>query len=198
MSFAQLLTMGKSVVRTQTAPGRYRVRRSYRLPKFETPITPAPLRSGLTGVAQLGAPAATPARGIAIPGREEGTVHAVKEATVPVTGRTMERGVLAVRQVGSGVAGFCDGVAVVWRRLFPPPVNRTHRSALQGEVCLDSIQVLRNDLCDADLEILPRRKARAAAVPAEAPDSAAGMREPAGLNWMRIAWRLFAAARTRI
>ena len=51
-----------------------------------------------------------------------------------------------------------------FRKPFRPatPTGR-HEGAIQGELMLDGVRVVRNDLCDADLELVPARQIEPAA-----------------------------------
>ena len=64
---------------------------------------------------------------------------------------------------------------------------------VQGELSLDRVKVMRNDLSDSDLEIVPARKP--APVPSPAPELAAASNSPAR-SWERVASRLFGAGKT--
>ena len=66
------------------------------------------------------------------------------------------------------------------------------RGAVQPELLLDAVQVVRNDLSEADLEIIP-----AAKTPETTIQSAAPVTDPerAKLVWQRISGRLFGPRR---
>jgi hypothetical protein len=66
---------------------------------------------------------------------------------------------------------------------------------VQGELSLESIKVVRNDLSDSDLEIVPAGQPKAKKI--EAPALAAPVKaEPALTRWDRVSSRLFGAGKT--
>jgi hypothetical protein len=66
---------------------------------------------------------------------------------------------------------------------------------VQAELSLEKVQVVRNDLSDADLEIVP---AAVPVVPEQLPSlmAAAGKQEPDGNAWTRLTTRFFGAGTT--
>ena len=193
MSLGKLLKAGKSLVGGQDAT-RYQMHKHVRLPKFGSPRNPF-------------APE---------PRTEKPVVSPVKvplETPAPVAGPTpVPAPAPAQRSAGFAVLGkAANDLGTQWSKVNPfarlakrpGPV----RSALprfgdtlpvQAELSLEKVQVVRNDLSDADLEIVP------AAVPAvpvtleQQPSllAAAGKHEPDGNAWSRLTTRLFGAGTT--
>ena len=67
---------------------------------------------------------------------------------------------------------------------------RPEHSVVQGELVLDTVKVVRNDLNEADLEVVPARKAPAAPAAPQPQKAASG----AAVLWSRITSRLFGAS----
>ena len=80
---------------------------------------------------------------------------------------------------------------LVWRRSKPPgrAPNRFAKSMVQGELSLERVKVVRNDLSDSDLEVVP---ARGAERPAKRVADANGSQEAAT---ERTSGRLFGASK---
>lgn len=96
-------------------------------------------------------------------------------------------------------SGFLTSFLLGWARrknpFRPKAAQRKAPGPVQGELLLESIQVVRNDLTDTDLEVVakpeaPPPQAQEAKVPADADP------ERARLVWRRIATRLFGAKGT--
>jgi len=83
-----------------------------------------------------------------------------------------------------------------WRRknpFRPKPAARKRATPVQGELLLEGVKVVRNDLNETDLEVVPTPKPPEKPVePTERHANA----EPAKLAWRRIAARLFGGRRT--
>ena len=66
---------------------------------------------------------------------------------------------------------------LTWRRrgsVSRPAAVRSHlRTPVQGELSLDNVRVVRNDLSDADVEIVAAKRAAKGKAPSEAPDAPA-------------------------
>jgi hypothetical protein len=69
---------------------------------------------------------------------------------------------------------------------------------MQGELSLDAVKPVRNDLSDVDFEVIaPKPKTRAAAIPRQA-RTKLFKPELAGLAWSRLTARLFSTDRARV
>jgi len=69
----------------------------------------------------------------------------------------------------------------------------TDKAMVQGELSLDRVKVVRNDLSDSDLEIVPAKKP--SQVPLPAPALATAEKSPEGA-WGRMTGRLFGAGKS--
>ena len=177
MSLGRLLATGKSLMGLSGDASRYRVNKQARLPKFISPKNP--FASG-----QTAAPGSEPAA-------EPKPVVAVARADASEAGKKISRAPRAAR-------------ATAWlgewgRKLnpmarsspLPGPVKSAAPVALpnaqQGELSLETVRVVRNDLSDTDFEVVQ---------PAAKPVSpviamTAEKLEPVGAAWSRLTTRFF-------
>src|SRR6266496_997666 len=150
MSLGRLLATGKSLVGGQNSSSRYHLNKQMRLPKFVSPRNPF----------------ATEVKAEAAPPRPVATETNPSVPKAPAVGTPGEgstkraawvaRLVLALRRSGGWL-----GKANPFSRF--PKLARTKKSAIpcftkspvQSELRLDNVQVVRNDLSDADLEVVP-------------------------------------------
>lgn len=185
MSLGRLLAAGKSLVGGRGHEGRYRVDKRVALPKFISPRNPfaAPAKTEVSSEdveSSSLSPAAEP-------------VAAAAKANVDTMGKTDQRisiGTRAVRWLGE------------WRqklnplpRVVKPParsaIPRFTKAPVQTELSLDHVKVVRNDLSDADLEIVPVQ-APIASLPAKPEEKFA----LAGSTWDRLTTKFFGAGPT--
>jgi hypothetical protein len=162
MSLMRLLSAGKSWVGMTDNAGRYQVTRQRLLPKFggaPNPFQPA------VGAAEPGAitdPAATPTAG-EVPAANLSETQVIPElASQPVP----------ASQVAAPVQNWWRRILGVFRwrgRGFAAASARAPRPAVQGELTLEGVKVVRNDLSDADLELVPAKAKAKAATPAVTP-----------------------------
>jgi hypothetical protein len=180
MSLVKLLSAGKSLVGGQDVPSRYRMDKQMRLPKFVSARNPFAREVTKD-------PALTHAE-TAKQSRPQPDLTAARPATSE-SKRTplILRLVLATRK------------SVVWLGKANPfsrlaEAARSKKSAIpcftkppiQSELCLDKVQVVRNDLSDADLEVVPVLSAEIK--PAL---EASEQSETAGRSWSRLTTRIF-------
>ena len=186
MSLGRLLAAGKSLVGGQNSTSRYQLNKQMRLPKFVSPRNP--FATEVKAEAAPPRPVATkqnpsvPKASAVRTAREESTKRAALVA----------RFALALRR-----SGECLGKANPFSRF--PKLAGPKKSAIpcftnppvQSELRLDNVQVVRNDLSEADLEVVP------AAPPGVKPDLATtGQRETAGKAWGRLTTRIFGSNHT--
>jgi len=159
MSLLQLLTTGKSLVGLQDEGTRYRVTQQRLLPRFGPARNPfcaaVTAHSASPEVRRVGAAAPAPSwqqapRVVAtpppVPPASSGRGH-VKSG--------LRSAAIALRDKWSGKLGAMlsrPGVKPL-KAAAPGPA----RVAVQGELALDRITVVRNDLSDADLEVVPAK-----------------------------------------
>lgn len=185
MSLGRLLAAGKSLVGTNDGGGRYRVNKRVALPRFISPHNPFAAPALGVSAADAAAPAS-----VAPPKSVIATAKADPEA--PEKGlNSASVTVRAVRWIGEWGRKVNPLPRLAKR---PGPVRSlaspSVRMPLQPELSLDKVQVLRNDLSDADYEIVPRK------VAADSRTSSLVAQEkmtPAGGMWDRLTTRIFGA-----
>jgi hypothetical protein len=69
---------------------------------------------------------------------------------------------------------------------------------MQGELSLDAVKPLRNDLSDADFEVIASRQKTRPVATARRPLPKLSKPEAAGLSWSRLTARLFSTDRARV
>jgi hypothetical protein len=173
MSLLRLLSTGRSLVDFRDSGSRYRVTRQKLLPKFGSARNPfrAPQRSERPAVPAVPAAAVTEPKGQ--PVRQPGL-----------------RPVLATARQWRA---WATGQVARWWRPRPRPVRAAQpaqaaRLPTQGELSLASVKVMRNDLSDADLEVVPARVRAAGAVAVAKADAGSSA-------WGRMSTRLFGAGK---
>jgi hypothetical protein len=160
MSLLRLLTAGKSLVGVKEAEGRYRLTSQRLLPTFGSAKNPFGNKATVTLAASDAPTASGPGSASAGDGIE------------PNTGKKQElRAQGAVRRtvtalLGKWAAKSGGMFARPNRQTARPAVPKLSKRPVQGELSLDRVQVVRNDLSDADLEVVPVKRS---AVPAESP-----------------------------
>ena len=176
MSLLRLLTAGRSLVSVRDDETRYRLTSQRLLPQFGSAKNPF-----------TGREAATPAPAADVPqSAEPVAVPATTVAPGPARGLWLE--------AAAWMSGWTGKLTERFSRPKPKPakpsIPQFSKPPVQAELSLDRIRVVRNDLSDADLEVVPARtKAASAAVPVEPERNVAS---PLG----RFTTRLFGAGKT--
>lgn len=174
MSFVKLLAAGKSLVGLPDGESRYRADKRARLPKFGSPKNPF-------ASAEKAATASAPAMSTQPTAAEKQAWRAASEAKA--AGWFSEWGKkLNPLSHGSKPAGPA-------RSLAPLPA----KPSPQGELSLDRVKVLRNDLSDSDLEVV-RPPAAKPVSPVMA--MTAAKLEPVGAAWNRLTTKFFGVDQT--
>ena len=209
MSLLQLLTTGKSLVGLKDLESRYRLTTQRLLPQF------GPTRNPFSSNGKS-EPAQTEARVPGDDGRKnvfaEGRVSAdpsrVTPAALPsgVQNRTastnagVHRVRAALRSRAAALLGGCKGklagmIGRVRIKAAKPAIPRFPKPPVQGELSLDKIKVMRNDLSDADLEVIAARMptAPAKSEPALPADKEVGVAES---RWAGVTAGSFGAGKT--
>ena len=150
MSFGKLLAAGRSIMNGRASVA-YRENKHVYLPKFE----PA------KGLLAKSAPAGGP-----IPAATASNTPVKLSVTAPSPARPMVRGGSWSARLNP-ITRFC-GVATSQSR----PVM-----AVQTELSLDTVKVLHNDLCDAEVEVVPLKSRPARPAGATEPEPAAAWSE---------------------
>jgi hypothetical protein len=210
MNMLRLLTAGKSLVDVKDMESPYRLTSQRLLPQF------GPVRNPFSSRAES-SPAQTKARSL---GDHGGNGDAGEKRAIPSSGgesvAALQSGVqdqaLSTGASGHGLTAALRLRAAMlmsgWRtrssglldrphgKTAKPVIPRFTKPPVQGELSLDKIKVVRNDLCDADLEVVPARRsaAPASAAPSLRTGERAGVVESA---WGRVTTRVFGAAKTQ-
>lgn len=177
MSLGRLLAAGKSLVGLHGGPGRYRTNKKVRLPKFISPKNPF-----ATGEAPAKPPG--PAPGSAQP-------VAPKPVAVAVRTEASGAGQETLRAPKSARVG---GWLRAWgQKLKPLPraartFAATKPAAQQGELSLDGVRVVRNDLSDGDFAA-GRPTGGKPVLPVMV--LTAEKLEPVGAAWQRLTTKFF-------
>jgi hypothetical protein len=159
MSLLRLLTTGKSLVGVRDSETRYRVTRQRFLPRF------GPTTNPFCGAATTNPPQPDDGAdaGAASPLCQEKTTG-VSRSLVPAVLVGSQR-----RQLRSALRSRAIALRNAWAGKLAALVSRTRgkatavatsrpsRLAVQGELSLEQIKVVRNDLSDADLEVVPAK-----------------------------------------
>jgi len=208
MSLVRLLTSGKSLVGVQDTPNSYRLTSQRLLPQFGPARNPFS-RKAKSNVVQAAEPALgdNSDRGASEERRE------VPSSSGKLT-TALQSGVRD-RKASAGAGGYGHSGALRLRaaallkacraqlRSFfghgragavKPAIPPFARQPVQGELSLDKVKVVRNDLSDGDLEVVPAKQSatRASPVPASQDEARTGVAES---SWGRVADRIFGAGK---
>ena len=184
MSLMQLLAVGRSIRTISDEPSRYKMMPQHPLPKFgraarsETKMPDAVEAQSRPGVEEQRAPVSQPE-----PQVKKNEMNAL-HTNPPAPSRAASNTVLT--------SAFPLGR---WTRLRKNPFGqRPHRQSVtppvQGELHLDLVKPVRNDLSDADLEVVEAREPLPAAQESAASPS---MDESRRFLWSRLTARIFRA-----
>ena len=173
MSLVRLLKAGKSLTDLHNSTSRYRMRSRFLLPKFGSTKNPfsAPVPVEVIQAAAEGTPAVeryqkSPAELSAARLKETAKLPdnapvenppAVEPATVPAPRRRWFNRSLFTAWVPWAQKLNPFGWRPKRSAAPKPPASRPGRSPVQAELSLDNIKVMRNDLSDADVEIVAVR-----------------------------------------
>src|SRR5262249_19280693 len=151
MSLMKLLLMGRSVDDSRDAPHRYRLCQKSFPPKFGLPKNQSVVDAGEPVVASKALEAAPSKRfscviGAAMPQRQPQMVCSPKAS-------------LRVRRLPrldwKRAITFFEKLHFAFRRrISRPRIATVNPNSLQPELSLDAVKVIRNDLNDADLEVV--------------------------------------------
>jgi hypothetical protein len=176
MSLLRLLTAGRSLVSVHDAETRYRLTTQRLLPQFGSANNPFRNRE-----TPEPAPATTAGRAV---GAAEAT------AKVPVSKTATSLWQKPAACLSAWTTKLIDRVTRPAPKPAKPAIPQFNKAPIQGEFSLDRVRVVRNDLSDADLEVVPARpKTVAAAVPPAPPAN-----PPSALG--RVATRLFGVGKS--
>jgi hypothetical protein len=207
MSLIRLLTTGRSLVNIPDGDSRYRVTSQRLLPQFGArhnpfssgyKVEPTPMapRSPAVHTPTVEPPAA---RVASAPTAERAAAPKSKLESGTAFAKSKVRDLAAVLR--RWTAAFLDGCRAKLAALFArrpakaakPAIPRFDKAPVQTELSLDRIKVLRNDLRDADLEVVPAKAPTALAAPATPAVEKPAMMESA---WGRVAERIVGASKS--
>ena len=185
MSLMRLLTVGRSIGTINDQPSRYKMTEQHLLPKF------GPIGGGEEKAASRATQAAAPKVE-----RLKQRLSTWKKMLKPKKKMSSE----ALNKAGPDNQPIA--VVNVPKAAFPlgrwPMIknpfgarrtDQTPSTPKQGELSLDLVKPIRNDLSDADLEVVPACKASVSEE--EKIKVPAGKHEPVGYLWSRLFSRLF-------
>jgi hypothetical protein len=187
MSLLRLLTTGKSLVGVRDKESPYRLTNQRLLPQF------GPAKNPFSS-SRESEPAQTEER--------SAPNDAAPDAARNERGGTSVWRVMlaALRLRAAALLSGCKGklnniLGRVRPKAVKPAIPRFTKPAVQGELSLDRIKVVRNDLSDADLEVVPAKAPSAVASPGPASllERKDGLAES---GWGRATARLFGAGKT--
>lgn len=194
MKLIKLLAVGRSFKDAGPVSGHYKVQQAL-LPKFSSSVRPS--KEATEKMAER-----LPKLHAAIASNPPSTTSAQKIAPaepmdqtrkIPA-GKVLTQQPEPVAEV-SKKPGFVSRLGLkfagIKKRLFPPRSRKkTGPISMQTELSLEKISVARNDLSDADLEIVTR-KAAAKSQPRKSHLSDLGRVGSSGVEWVRRTTRLF-------
>src|SRR5262245_27660562 len=142
MILGRLLTAGKSLVGSQSSASRYQMNRSKLLPRFEPRSKPR----------------RSPVRAEAINGTQESPRQSAAPATASPGAKTTEPRRAFHK---NPIRPFSDALSTLFSRFSRPAtakpksaIPQFRRTPVQSELSLESVKVIRNDLSDADIEVV--------------------------------------------
>jgi hypothetical protein len=208
MGLMQLLTVGRSLGKIEDQPSRYRMAQQNLLPKFGS------AKGGDSGEPEEPAiPKAGPSKSPRIAEPPDLARSVTTQKTFENKTNDMNT-IEAASPNSSAVAPVTPQHAFPLGRwtLFKNPFSKTSKpkanpAPVQGELSLDMVTPVRNDLSDSDLEVIPAITPRFV-VMSRAPEPTKPAQEPevpqasepepesAGLVWNRIKTQYFGAGNT--
>lgn len=204
MSLLRLLTTGKSLVGLKDNGNRYSVARGGLLPRFGSKKNPfrASTRPDSVGESSPGCASAegAPDQLAENPDdksngsdRSHTTPPASSNSTQQAPGNALSRPKPA-DTTSKGLFGWTALMAWMRPKSLKKSIPIFTKPMVQGEFSLEAVKVVRNDLSDSDLEIVPAKAPMPVAPPPVRPplETAA----PAGNAWNRLTERVFGAGKT--
>jgi hypothetical protein len=185
MNFARLLTAGKSLVGLRESSHRYREDKNVRLPKFGSAKNPF----ASTVAAQTVVKETSEAVAVQAPKTE-----VVVERKLAAATARLDRG--AEKKPKMNLAAPVRGLGEWGKKLNPfgrpkrGPVRSAAQPAqvpMQGELSLDCVKVVRNDLSDTDFELRSSTSLKAAPKTGIVAETLV----PVGEAWNRLTTRFF-------
>ena len=204
MSLGKLLTTGKSLVGLSNENSRYHLQKGA-LPKFESARNPFAKANAELPEREPQLPKLTPAEEAAANLKKTerlpvlAALIAVREASVALSRNSPEAQPPQVPVLVDSWLKKINPMAWFGNRKPAEPKSAIPRfgksqAAVQGELSLDNIKVMRNDLSETDVEIVPAKSRQAKVISAPMQASAAAMAipdlPPASTAWEYLGERL--------
>lgn len=196
MSLLRLLASGRSLVGLGNSEHRYHLANRRAMPTFSAKENPfrATVRpeSTSSAKAQLQVPAVSEAP---VETQAELQANPPTPAPNPLTAKDadkvqVKRPSRMIQQGASAIRSSAEKLKGLFRRgpssQQSSAVPRFAKPLIQGELSLDRIKVVRNDLSDSDIEIVPVKPESTPAAPAETKPEH---------KWKRVAGQLFGAGK---
>lgn len=184
MSLMRLLAATRSIVNVKDRLSPYEMRPQNLLPKF------GHSESYARTAAVLEDEAAERDSGDALEMQEQSLPMKTLEGETQVTTQAEPTPVPAVVAQPPIRAAYPQGRWTFWKQNQSPAPPPSGSGAVQGELALDLVKVVRNDLNDADLEVVSKPKP-----PKPPAEPAPSQQKPAGTGplWGRLSSRWFGA-----
>jgi hypothetical protein len=182
MSFTRLLAAGRSIMGIRKKPGPYRMTQQHLLPKF-APVQKAPAVASDTRQDEAENEPAAKASG-------DETARTAVAAPVPAAVASIEpprsdKPLAGKKTEGTPFSALASRWSR-WKGRRTAPVSGKTGDRVQGELSLDRVKVVRNDLSDSDFEVVRADIRTAARPPALQPSL--------GMVWNRLSARLLRQA----
>ena len=210
MSLLRLLTTGKSLVGVKDTESRYRLTSQRLLPQFSPARNPFIRRGNSPPTQAEGCSAEDP--------KAKGTSDE-RRGVRSLCGRSAADPPSAVQNrmvpTDAGSEGFTEAIrlravalvsrwrakvsVLLWRprlKTAKPAIPRFTKQSVQGELSLEKIKVMRNDLSDADLEVVQARQpaAQASAAPTARTEKSSEVGEG---TWGQVTARMSSPVNTK-
>ena len=185
MSLLRLLTAGRSLIEFKDTPGTYQMNSQHLLPHFGPARNPFSSNATASEVPAIGRVAV----------RQSHVQDCKASATA---GKNTRAGTLRLRAASLLLAwrAKCQGwFRHAGGRPAKAAIPRFTKPPVQGELSLERVRVVRNDLSDADLEVVPAGRSATHASPASARQSETSSSLACG-PWGRVANRILGAGKT--
>jgi hypothetical protein len=191
MSLGRLLAAGKSLMGGRDDVSPYRVNKGVRLPKFgstRNPFAP-PAKTEASPTCAKASAKAWGEKAVVARAKADADMAEKKDFRVSVLA-------WAARWIGKWIRKMNPVTQLAKRPgTFKSAVPRFAKPPVQSELSLDKVQVVRNDLSDADFEVV-RVKTPVAISPGPTALTSQDEFEPAGGTWNRLRTRFFSVGQT--
>lgn len=196
MSLLRLLTAGKSLVGLKTPDSRYQVTNERLLPQFGSKKTPFRTRGETVPTPPVTSGQEAPAQP---PDSKCQKSPVLDDRSRGQSGSSVEKRAFQPKMSSQKLADWgsrCVAKFAGKLRARPakPAIPTFTTPLMQGELSLERVKVVRNDLSDSDVDII-RRKPEATSTnrPLSVPERQTS--EPADSAWSRVTGRLFGAGK---